>query len=160
MNDNMKLKSKVKDDGVDGGWVQSHSAQATTEAFDLKVINALDQSRQDENFSHLRKPWNQRISKLKSCNSNSSSSFVSSEEDNNQLLSWQDCKEFIPLYRKEHGGIIIYDSEGIIPDQPAPIYDGSDIDSINDAKSIIHHQENQITAFEENIDSWMPTNVL
>lgn len=68
-------------------------------------------------------------SKIKSWDSDSSSCFVSSSDDENtNLANDPNSRNFIPLYRKEHGGIVIYDADGNIPGQPPPQSEESDTD--------------------------------
>lgn len=68
---------------------------------------------------------------------------MSSEEDNNYKYCPDDDvkKDYIPLYRKEHGGIIIYDCDGIIPGQPSPVYDNSGDEEI-EPKSQLKNDNN------------------
>lgn len=62
--------------------------------------------------------------------SDSNSSFASSS-DSDQLERAEDLNAiggvkgniFKPLYRREHGGILIYDNEAVIPNQPVPAFD-------------------------------------
>ena len=118
-------------------------------------------------LEELIRQYRQNKSNLKSWDSESSSWFVSSEEeDNNCCNEVETRKEYIPLYRKEHGGIIIYDCDGNIPGQPGPKYDDSDYDDANwineendQVDDIEKHEENlneTVSQIQKDIDIWSP----
>lgn len=75
-------------------------------------------------FEQLKLRWLE--DKEKNSNSDSSSCFSASSEDQNpfeQTPHTQPLEAFLPVYRKEHGGIVIYDVDAIMPDQPMPDQD-------------------------------------
>ena len=116
-----------------------------TEANNLKILkNSNKELIPDELFEKTDK----YKPRLKSWDSKTSSWFVSSDDENSMFQFSQNQKGYTPLYRKEHGGIIIYDSEAVIPDQPAPAYDGSDMDEINSINNDI--VINKVNSWEEN----------
>ena len=62
---------------------------------------------------------------------------TSSDDEQNNPYYNGNTRSYIPLYRKEHGGIVIYDVDGNIPGQPAPPYDGSDDEADNEGKPAV-----------------------
>ena len=55
-----------------------------------------------------------------------SSCFDSSSDDEDPFNNYKNNRNFIPLYRKEHGGIVIYDCDANIPGQHPPDTEYSD----------------------------------
>lgn len=84
------------------------------------------------NLEELIRQYNARKTEVRQNASDSDSWFVSESDNDVEAPDSDDAnkKSYIPLYRKEHGGIIIYDVEGNIPGQPAPDYQGDDKDFV------------------------------
>lgn len=86
-------------------------------------------------FEELRLQWMNKSDG--SNNSNSDSSFASSTDSDPFQMglklreddNWND-NNYTPLYRNEYGGVLIYDIDAIIPDQPVPPFDCEEKDSI------------------------------
>ena len=127
---------------------------AVTTGTSITKMPVLEQNDKGEmTLEELIRQYRQDKSRQKSWDSESSSCFVSSEEDNNYNYGPDDDakKEYIPLYRKEHGGIIIYDCEGIIPGQPSPAYDDSDYEIV---ESKVKPESNKNINYCQNIDEY------
>lgn len=125
--------------------------RSTEDSSAHKHRNTEVKERTEVNLQELIRQYKANRVKGDGIDSDSSSCFVSSSEDDNDQFNNdpQAKKNFIKLYRKEHGGIIIYDVEGNIPGQPAPDYDGSDYDDIE-----MHNKENYQSPIQnQNIDS-------
>lgn len=62
-----------------------------------------------------------RCNKSKTGDSDSSSCFSASSESQNAYRSEKlQPVNYLPVFRKEHGGILIYDCEATVPNQPIP----------------------------------------
>jgi len=115
--------TKLQDQGLEQKKSSEHQNEVKRETTAQDEIN----NQMTSLFEELRQRW---INKSVGSNdSESNSSFASSSDqdqferaaENNGELFIQE-QTYKPLYRQEHGGILIYDNEAIIPNQPAPSF--------------------------------------
>lgn len=132
VNNDLTLGTKAKS-AVAHGDSPTQIGDSTTDSQLLQNPQNIEKEKEDMSLEELIREYERNKSGPKSIGSDSSSCFVSSSDEDQTPFGFDENskKNFIQLYRREHGGIVIYDVDGNIPGQPAPEYPDSDLEDDN-----------------------------